>query len=75
MNRATEQMVRRRAGERCEYCHLPEALTKLKFSIDHVRAKQHGGSDEPANLALACASCNLHKGRNIAGIDSETDQL
>jgi len=75
MNKAIEQEVRRRAAERCEYCHLPQSLTRLKFSIDHVQSKQHGGSNEPENLALACGYCNRHKGPNVAGIDSETGKI
>lgn len=75
MKRATGQEVRRRAAERCEYCHLPQSFTKLKFSVDHVRAKQHGGTAAIENLALACGYCNRHKGPNIAGIDPRTQQL
>ena len=43
--------------------------------IDHVRAKQHGGTDEVQNLALACFRCNAHKGPNLAGIDTESDEM
>jgi hypothetical protein len=38
-------------------------------------ARQHGGSDNPDNLALACHRCNLHKGPNLAGIDPRTQQV
>lgn len=38
-------------------------------------AKQHGGSDDPDNLALACHRCNLHKGPNLTGVDPFTGQL
>ena len=75
MNKAIEQEVRRHAAERCEYCHLPQSLTRLKFSIDHVQSKQHGGSNELENLALACGYCNRHKGPNVAGIDSDTGKI
>ena len=76
MNRATDHEVRLRAGERCEYCRLPQSLSRLKFTIDHILAKQHGGSDLINNLALACGHCNRHKGPNIAaGIDLPSGQL
>jgi hypothetical protein len=75
MDKATERMVRLRAGEYCEYCRLPELCSKLKFTIDHIRAKQHGGSDEAENLALSCGYCNRHKGPNIAGIDPASGQM
>lgn len=37
-------------------------------------AKQHGGSDDVDNLALACHRCNLHKGPNLTGIDPQTGE-
>jgi hypothetical protein len=43
--------------------------------IDHVVARQHGGLTVDANLALACPSCNLHKGPNIAGVDPQAGEL
>ncbi len=45
------------------------------FQIDHVIAKQHGGSDQFENLAFACIHCNRHKGPNIAGLDPYTGEL
>ena len=37
--------------------------------------KQHGGSDDPDNLALACQRCNLLKGANLAAIDPITREV
>lgn len=34
--------------------------------------KQHGGSDDPAGLALACDRCNAYKGPNLTSIDPGT---
>ncbi len=70
-----EKKVRDRAGGLCEYCHMPDALSKLKFAVDHVRARQHGGRTKPNNLALACGFCNRHKGPNLAGVDPRTGRL
>lgn len=76
MDAATRRRVRSRAGDRCEYCRLPqEADQFLTFHIEHVVAKQHGGGDELSNLALACHHCNLHKGPNLSGIDAATGQI
>ena len=56
----------------CEYCRLPQAASRIvRFHIEHIIARQHGGRSEPDNLALACGFCNFHKGPNIAGIDPE----
>lgn len=38
-------------------------------------AKQHGGSDDPAGLALACDRCNAYKGPNLTSIDPETEAI
>jgi hypothetical protein len=67
--------VRRRAGERCEYCRLPQAAFRRRFHIEHIIAGQHGGTTELDNLALACWQCNFKKGPNLSGIDPETAQV
>ena len=73
---AIQRLVRRRAGNRCEYCGLSQSAAPIaSFHIEHVIAKQHGGEDDQSNLALACYHCNLHKGPNLAGIDRETGDL
>jgi hypothetical protein len=73
---ATRRLVRERAGSRCEYCGLLQAhLTFSVFHIEHIIARQHGGSDDPDNLALACYHCNWHKGTNLTGIDPDTGAI
>jgi hypothetical protein len=54
---------------------MASALHPAPFQVDHIIAKQHGGTDSLDNLALACMHCNRHKGPNVAGIDSETQEL
>lgn len=75
MDDALDSYVRHRARDRCEYCLLPESLSRLHHVVDHVIARQHGGESVADNLALCCGRCNLHKGPNVAGIDPETGQL
>lgn len=75
MDVATRELVRRRAGYRCEYCLLPQSYSVLPHHIEHIIAKQHGGTDEPQNLALACHRCNLQKGPNLTAIDPRTGQV
>src|SRR5438874_9752701 len=67
--------VRKRAAFRCEYCHFPEPFAELRFQIDHIIAKQHGGKTSIDNLALACYRCNTHKGPNLSGIDPITRKV
>ncbi len=47
----------------------------MRFQIEHVVARQHGGRDSASNLALACQQCNLHKGPNLTGIDPDTGKI
>ena len=75
MDEQTRQFVRRRAGDRCEYCHLPEAGHEERFSVDHVRPSKHGGDESASNLAFSCLRCNLYKGPNLSGIDPENSKV
>jgi HNH endonuclease len=74
MNAATRDLVRRRAGNRCEYYLLDQTNSSVTHHIEHIVAKQHGGSSQPENLALACHRCNLHKGPNLTGVDPITGE-
>jgi len=75
MDAATSQFVRQRAGNRCEYCRWSQDFSGLRFHIEHIVARQHGGTDSPDNLALACPECNLRKGPNLTGIDPDTGSI
>ena|SRR5688572_25389541 len=70
MDGETRRLVRERAKGHCEYCRMRQEQDALyRFHIEHIVARQHGGSDESENLALACHHCNENKGTNLAGID------
>ncbi len=69
------QDVRRRASNQCEYCMLSEDASEVAFHVEHIRAKQHGGSDDVSNLALACDRCNFFKGPNLSAIDPTTNKI
>jgi hypothetical protein len=72
MDASARQLVRERAGHCCEYCRMPERHSALRFHIDHILPRQHGGTDAVENLALACPECNLRKGPNLTGMDPDT---
>ena len=75
INAATRRLVQARAGQACEYCGLHQRYSPLaSLQIEHIIPRKHGGDDLPENLALAYIDCNLAKGSNIAGIDSQTGQ-
>jgi hypothetical protein len=69
MDRGLQQLVRERAGDRCEYCHFPQWAHPQRLPIDHVVPRKHNGTDDESNLALSCPLCNLHKGSNLTGLD------
>ena len=75
MDSATSELVRQRAGHRCKYCRLPQHASALRFHVEHIIARQHAGTDDPANLALACPECNYQKGANLSGIDPDTGRV
>ena len=76
MTPSVRALVRERARERCEYCRLPQSrLPVTTFHVEHVVALQHGGTDDPDNLALACDRCNAFKGPNLTAIDPDTSAV
>ena len=75
MDATTCDFVRRRAADRCEYCHVPQEATPfIAFHVEHIIAKQHvdDGHDDPSGLAYACDRCNAFKGPNLSSIDPQT---
>jgi hypothetical protein len=76
MDASMRELVRRRAGHRCEYCRIHQDDEPFyRLHVEHIVAKQHAGADDPENLALACHHDNQHKGTNLSGIDSETGKV
>lgn len=76
MSAALRLAVRERAHARCEYCQLPDLVPNLvQFHLEHVRARRHGGSNSPTNLAWACARYNERKGPNLSGVDPDTNRM
>lgn len=69
MDAKLRQFVRTRTGQRCEYCRVPQEFSELRFHIEHIIPRQHGGTDHADNLALACPNCNFQKGSNLTAID------
>src|SRR3954469_18300623 len=69
MESQLRDVIRIRARDCCEYCRLPRKYQLLPFHVEHIVAKQHGGSDDPENLAWSCDRCNAYKGPNLSSID------
>jgi hypothetical protein len=75
VNDALRKRLAKRARNRCEYCLYPETEALIPHQLDHIVARQHGGSDEEDNLAFCCAVCNRHKGPNLTSLDPDTKKL
>lgn len=71
----SRQLVAERAGYRCEYCLLPQAVSLHRHEPDHVVPRQHEGETSEENLAFACLRCNRYKGPNIGSFDPLTGTL
>ena len=69
------RQVEQRAEQRCEYCHLPAAVSFYPHEVDHVIALKHGGDTSLNNLAYACWRCNRHKGTDLGSFDPETGEF
>ena len=69
------ELIRERAGHKCEYCRTPESLAFIAFELDHVIAEQHGGSTTNETLALSRLTSNKRKGPNLASLDPTTGAI
>ncbi len=65
----TARQVEARAGGRCEYCRMHQALQGATFHVEHVIPSSRGGSSDLDNLAWSCPRCNLHKSNRTEAID------
>jgi hypothetical protein len=69
------RQVRERAGNRCEYCCMHQALQGATFHVEHIRPICEGGTDSLDNLAWACPGCNLSKSSRLHVADPSTGAI
>jgi hypothetical protein len=69
------RLVKNRANERCEYCHISEDLTVNGCEVDHIVAEKHGGATIAENLAYACFFCNRNKGSDLCSYKPNTQEF
>lgn len=73
---ADRRSIRANAKGCCEYCRMANDWEPFfPYHIEHIIARQHGGSDEPNNLAFSCHHCNFIKGPNLTSIDPDTGEV
>lgn len=70
-----QDLVRQRAGRRCEYCHTSEQWQYIPFMVDHIIPLARGGSDNPDNLALACFHGNRRKADRLTAVDPDSGEV
>ena len=67
-----DRSVRDRAGNRCEYCQLPQSSQEATFHLDHIIPRHVGGQTSIDNLALACVTCSLKKSSRTHVVDESS---
>jgi len=67
-----DQNVRHAAKQRCGYCLRPQHLVMARLEVEHIIPLAKGGTDDEANLWLACPICNGHKADKVSALDPET---
>lgn len=67
--------VARRAGNRCEYCRMPDQLQIGGFEAYHILPRSRQGTTTLENLAWACPHCNCHKSDHTESTDQATDAV
>ena len=72
ISEAVRARVRAAAGDRCGYCRSPQHLVLGPLEIEHILPTARGGSDQEANLWLACRMCNNFKGVQTYALDPLT---
>jgi len=75
LSSAKRKVIHERAGGCCEYCRLPEGAASVAFHVDHFVPRKHDGTDDIANLCLACFDCNMYKSHDLTGIDPDTGEI
>ena len=55
------RQIAARDGHACVYCGATAESSGSPLHLDHLTPRSQGGADAPANLVLACRSCNCRR--------------
>jgi HNH endonuclease len=70
----TVRQLEARAGQRCEYCLMHQALQGDTFHVEHIIPSSANDPDDLSNLAWACPGCNLKKSNRLSATDPDTEK-
>lgn len=68
MEQSIDWSVRQRAGNACEYCHMPQAVRVLRFQIDHIIARHTAAQPRWRIWRFAAAGATGTKDRTSRGL-------
>lgn len=71
----TVRTVEARAGGRCEYCRMHQALQGATFHVEHIYPSSKGGTSDLDNLAWCCPGCNLSKTNRVEVPDPDSNSV
>lgn len=67
--KAMREKLRRKQGNKCCYCGCeltdamnPKHAPDSSVTLEHLKRKQDGGTNEKDNLAASCRGCNVRRG-------------
>ena len=67
--------VSERANYRCEYCRRLETDSFIRYQIDHIISRKHGGNTSLENLAYSCSICNNAKGSDLSSFIDKGEKI
>jgi hypothetical protein len=73
ISKAIRERVHQDAQNRCGYCLSPKKYMP-NIEIEHIVPIVGGGTNDEANLWLACRICNGHKSYKVSGVDPDTGE-
>jgi hypothetical protein len=73
--KALRELVAAQGRYRCGYCLTQERVVGVPMDVEHIIPEALGGPTEEANLWLACALCNKHKGDRVTAADPLTGEI
>src|SRR4051812_39900236 len=76
MNQATRGHIRRRAGNRCEYCGLLQEDSPLAaLHVEHIIPRNTAVGTMRTISPWPASTAIFHKGSNLTGIDPDSGQI